>query len=182
MNNSLILSTWSTLALVTSLCWRQRPPLRVTGGSSDEGFSLTHWLGQQLLRYRINRSPPAFLSVSASLSFPTAWACSPQSPILPNGSELETNVCGGARKWHLWQMELSIRRDGCRLLVSGRRLSPCADVWSRFTPSSTFCHSGVLFLSFFVCFLSTAPKDKVKRVDSVETEAGEIRRLHQGGG
>lgn len=51
-------------------------------------------------------------------------------------------------------------------------------------PPATFCHAHVLFLSFFIYlfiyFFFTAPKDKVKRVESVETEAGQIRLLDQG--
>lgn len=46
-------------------------------------------------------------------------------------------------------------------------------------PPTTFCHSRLLFLSV-VFFFFTAPKDKVKRVDRIESEAGEIRRVHQG--
>lgn len=118
----------------------------------------------------------AYLSISASLSFPATWMCSPQIPILPNGSEKEMNVKGRARKWHLWQMELSIRRDGWSKVVSGHVWSHCFLCGCSFT-FPCYLLSLKLSLSFF---FFTAPKDKVKRVDSVETEVGEIRLLHQG--
>ena len=123
---------------------------------------------------------PAFLSVSAALSFP---ADLPRFPNFPH-------VCGRARKWHPWQMELSIRRDGWSKVVSGRqRSSSCAENLANGWSCRFLCSFHVFLLPFvthmfssclFCIFFLTAPKDKVKRLDSVEPEAGEIRLQHQG--
>lgn len=140
---------WSVLVLLLlllhSLCraiflsWAPRllynwSPLHA-GGSA-------HLWGHQGIFRRGLRPHTLICSIASPLSDQSLAACVPISMrvfTLPCSLDARfpsfPNVCGGARKWHLWQMERSIRKDGWSKVVPGQRSSSCAencaDVWLR---------------------------------------------------